>query len=106
MRFRGRLDTSSAFRDQKKKNRGLWVRGGDASSLANNATQKVFFTFAARQHSKGMPITTVLLEDEGLSKGDAASAAAFGKVVKTAAGKGCPPPPPPIVTPQPRPQVS
>ena len=68
--------------------RGLWVWGGDASPPVNGTTQKDFFTFAARQHSKGMPITTVLLEDEGLSKGDAASAAAFGKVAKTAAGTG------------------
>ena len=72
--------------------RGLWVWGGDASPLVNGTTQKDFFTFAARQHSKGMPITTALLEDEGLSKGDAASAAAFGTVVKTAAGTGMPPP--------------
>jgi hypothetical protein len=67
--------------------RGLWVWGGHASPLVNGTTQKDFFAFVAQQ-SEGAPISTVLVEDEGLSKGDAASAAAFEKVMKTAAAAG------------------
>ena len=66
--------------------RALWVWSGGASPLINKSTSDAFFGWAATQD---IPISTALLEDEGLVRDDPSAAIASTKAFALeAASKG------------------
>jgi hypothetical protein len=74
--------------------RGLWVWGGAGSPLKNASASADFFAWAAAQSTapSAAPISTALVEDEGLTAASTASAnsSAFAALV-TAAAAATPP---------------
>ena len=65
--------------------RALWVWSGGSSPLVNSSNADAFFTWAAAQD---IPVTAVLVEDEGISRKDPAASAPLKTFASEAASRG------------------